>query len=288
MQPPLVSVVIPTYNRAGPLQEAIDSVIAQDYPRLEILVVDDGSSDETATVMQTYASTVTALRQEHAGVSAARNHGVAKSRGEYIAFLDSDDVWLPGKISAQIALFRRCPQVQVCYTDEIWIRHGVRVNPKAIHRKQSGWMFFQSLALCLISPSSVMLRRTLWERLGGFDERLPACEDYDLWLRMCLKVPVHLIPQRLIVKRGGHADQLSRSVPVLDQYRIMALEKLLTGPMTGLQRRAVLDQLIQKCHIVSQGAHKRQHHERSQFYGAKERDYRQQLTALLTVAPPTR
>ncbi len=236
MQPstaqPLVSVIIPTFDRAAWLGEAIVSVLAQTYQHLEVLVVDDGSHDATPEMVQAFCPALTYIRQAHAGVSAARNRGVAAS-------------------------------------------------PRHIHQKHSGWLFEPSLPRCIISPSSIMLRRTLWDQLGGFDERLPACEDYDLWLRLTLCTPVVLVPERLIVKRGGHADQLSRCVPVLDQYRIMALEKILTAPLSVPQRQAVLAHLVQKCCIVAQGAQKRQHAARWALYQAKEQHYQQQLAAVL-------
>jgi glycosyltransferase involved in cell wall biosynthesis len=276
MSQPLVSVIIPTFDRATWVGEAIASVLAQTYPHLELIVVDDGSQDATPEVVQAFGPALTYLRQDHAGVSAARNRGVAASHGALVAFLDSDDRWLSGKLSAQVALFQRQPQAQACYTDEIWIRHGVRVNPRLIHQKHGGWLFERSLPRCIISPSSIMLQRTLWNQLGGFDESLPACEDYDLWLRLTLAAPVWLLPERLIVKRGGHADQLSRCLPMLDQYRITALEKILTAPLTPARRQAVLTHLVQKCRIVAQGAQKRQHEARWLTYSAKAQHYRQQ------------
>ena len=284
MAQPLVSVVIPTFNRADWVGEAIQSVLEQGYARLELIVVDDGSDDQTQDVVQGFGTALTYVRQVHRGVSAARNRGVEATHGELLAFLDSDDLWRPGKVAAQVALFQQQPQVQACYTDEIWVRRGVRVNAKRIHQKHEGWIFLQSLPRCIISPSSIMLRRTLWDRLGGFDERLPACEDYDLWLRLTLTVPVALLPQRLIVKRGGHADQLSRCVPVLDQYRIMVLEKLLRMPLSLLQRQAVLQHLVQKCAVVAQGARKRHHQARWVCYAQKEERYRRQLVSLERVA----
>lgn len=280
MTAPLVSVIIPTFNRAAWVGEAIASVCAQTYTPQEVIVVDDGSQDATAEVVHTFGSAMTYLPRPHAGVSAARNAGVAQSHGEFVAFLDSDDLWLPGKVAAQIALFQQYPDTQVCYTDEVWIRHGVRVNQKRIHHKHSGWMFEQSLPRCVISPSSVMIRRGFWEQHGGFDETLPACEDYDLWLRFTRVTPIALLPERLIIKRGGHADQLSRSVPILDQYRILALEKLLTASLTASQRQAVLTHLVEKCTIVAQGAGKRQQDARAALYRAKAQQYQEQQAAL--------
>jgi glycosyltransferase involved in cell wall biosynthesis len=275
--PPLVSVILPTFNRATWVREAIASVLAQTYVHLELIVVDDGSHDATPEVVQAYGDELRYIWQAHVGVSAARNRGVAASRGALVAFLDSDDLWLPQKIAAQVTRLQQQPEAQACYTDEIWIRHGVRVNARQIHQKRDGWLFEPSLPRCIISPSSIMLRRTLWDQLGGFDERLPACEDYDLWLRLTLRTPVILLPERLMVKRGGHADQLSRCVPVLDQYRITALEKILAAPLSLSQRQAVLTQLVQKCRIVALGARKRQQETRWVLYSAKEQHYQQQL-----------
>jgi glycosyltransferase involved in cell wall biosynthesis len=277
---PLVSVIIPTFNRAAFVREAIDSVLGQNYSHLEVIVVDDGSQDDTSAAVREYGTQVTYMPQPHSGVSAARNRGVAAAHGELIAFLDSDDLWLPQKVTAQVALFGQQPQVQACYTDEIWIRRGVRVNPRQIHAKHAGWIFLPSLSRCIISPSSIMLRRPLWQRLGGFDETLPACEDYDLWLRLTALVPVALLPERLIVKRGGHADQLSRTTPVLDQYRIVALEKMLTASLSWQQQQAVLQHLVHKCHIVALGAQKRHQMARCALYQAKEHCYRQRLVEL--------
>ena len=275
-----VSVVIPTFNRADFVREAITSVLRQDYPDIELVVVDDGSRDGTRAVVSDFGPPVQYLWHENRGVSAARNRGVAASTGDLIAFLDSDDLWLPSKASAQVAYFEAHPDAQACHTDEIWIRRGVRVNERRIHRKQGGWQFLASLPRCLISPSAVMLRRTLWDRLGGFDERLPACEDYDLWLRLTAVVPVGFLPARLVIKRGGHADQLSRTTPALDRYRIKALEKALTMPLPATHRRAVLEQLVAKCRIVAQGAGKRHHTDRWACYDAKEQRYRQRLGAM--------
>jgi len=262
-----ISVVIPTYNRAHLLGRALDSVLSQTLPPLEIIVVDDGSSDGTEALLKHSYPQVDYLCQEHQGVSRARNHGVAESRGEWIAFLDSDDQWLPGKLEKQTEALDRQPHFQLCHTEEIWIRRGRRVNPMRKHAKSGGWIFEKCLPLCVISPSSVLIDRTLFESAGGFDEDLPACEDYDLWLRVCARNPVLFLDDALIRKYGGHHDQLSRQHWGMDRFRVRALEKLLaSGIPTEVQYQAALQTLLQKCEILVQGAHKRGRFERADHY----------------------
>jgi GT2 family glycosyltransferase len=156
-----------------------------------------------------------------------------------------------------VAFFDAHPDAMICQTEETWIRRGVRVNPKHRHQKPSGWIFEASLALCLVSPSAVMMRKELLEEMGGFDESLPACEDYDLWLRVSTRYPVHLIEEPLVVKRGGHADQLSRRHS-LDRYRIQSLDKLIrSGDLATPQRESARAMLLEKCRIYAGGCRKR-------------------------------
>jgi glycosyltransferase involved in cell wall biosynthesis len=256
---PTVSVVIPSYNRASLLKEAIDSVLGQDFDDFELIVIDDGSTDDTPGLLQSYPN-ICVVRQDRRGVSAARNAGIRRASGRFLAFLDSDDLWLPGKLSAQIAFFKTHPKAVICQTQEIWIRSGVRVNPKRRHRKHSGMIFDRSVELCLVSPSAVMLERSLLDEVGWFDESLPACEDYDLWLRIAWRFPIHLISMPLVIKRGGHADQLSRA-PGLDRFRIYALKKVLENPpggaLTHNQRTAAVEALSNKCVVYARGCLKR-------------------------------
>jgi glycosyltransferase involved in cell wall biosynthesis len=255
--PPRISVILPTYNRAWILGEAVDSVLNQDYANLELIVVDDGSTDDTASLIATYADRITVICQANRGVSAARNAGIRAASGELIALLDSDDTWLPGKVTAQASFFETHPDALICQTQEIWIRNGVRVNPGNHHRKQTGMIFERSLALCLVSPSAVMMRRSLLDEMGLFDEALPACEDYDLWLRIAWKYPIHLIDQALILKHGGHADQLSR-MPELDKYRIRSIVRLLDRRcLSKAQENAAKAMLKTKCAIYVKGCRKR-------------------------------
>lgn len=254
---PRVSVVIPAFNRWRLLAEAIDSVLAQSYRDFELIVVDDGSTDATASELAKLASRLQFFVTERRGVSAARNLGVSQSRGHYIAFLDSDDLWFNSKLERQTGFMDEHPEFHICQTDEIWIRNGVRVNPSAVHQKPSGDIFSRSLKLCLVSPSAVMMTKALFERTGGFDEAFPVCEDYDLWLRISAQHQVPLIPDRLTIKRGGHADQLSRSIWGMDRYRILALQKILRSNLSRSQEAAVLKMLRHKVTIVAAGARKR-------------------------------
>ena len=263
---PKVSVVVPTFNRGWILRDAVESVLNQNYADLELIVVDDGSTDDTLRILADYAGRLTIIRQANQGVSAARNAGVRQASGELIAFLDSDDYWLGGKLTRQVDYFARHPQMMICQTEEIWIRRGTRVNPKRKHRKRSGMIFRHCLPLCLISPSAVMMRRPLFDTVGFFDDQLPACEDYDLWLRIACEYPVGLIDEPLIVKRGGHADQLSRMAE-LDKFRITALAKIIaSGRLSDDQKRAAVRMLKEKCRIYANGCIKRGRHQEAEHY----------------------
>jgi glycosyltransferase involved in cell wall biosynthesis len=254
---PKISVVIPTYNRAWALGRAVDSVLAQDFTDFELIVVDDGSEDETRALLEGYGSRLTWIAQSNQGVSAARNRGAAQAAGDLLAFLDSDDYWYPRKLGAQAAFFDAHPRARICQTQEVWIRNGRRVNPGRRHQKPDGDIFIPSLSLCLVSPSAVMLRKSLLDEMGGFDEALPACEDYDLWLRVSARCPVHLIDRPLVVKTGGHSDQLSAR-PGLDRYRIRAIDRILrTEPLSDERRRAARAVLKEKCRIYAAGCRKR-------------------------------
>lgn len=271
---PLVSVIIPTYDRWPMLREAIASVLDQSYKEFELIVVDDGSKDGTAERLKRYGSDLRVLSQPRRGVAAARNFGVRSCRGRYLAFLDSDDLWRPKKLEIQVA-FMAAHEIQICQTEEVWIRRGVRVNPKKRHRKPSGDIFRSSLDLCLVSPSAVMMTRELFERVGGFDEVFTVCEDYDLWLRVALDTPVYLIPEPLVLKRGGHPDQLSHSTWGLDRFRALALKKLLDAGLSacpaqaGLQgekRKWAIEALANKVAILTQGARKREKEDEALIY----------------------
>ncbi|MBC2693931.1 MAG: glycosyltransferase [Desulfobacteraceae bacterium] len=263
---PLVSVIIPTYNRGWILKEAIDSVLAQDFTDFELIVVDDGSTDNTHDILSSYKENIVVLRQDNKGVSSARNRGIVSASGRFIAFLDSDDLWLSQKLLTQVHFFNANPEALICQTEEIWIRNSIRVNPKKRHKKLSGNIFESSLYLCLVSPSAVMIKRSLFEKTGMFDESLPACEDYDMWLRVSCRYPVYLIDTPLIIKRGGHADQLSRSFG-LDRYRIQSLKKIIASNLLAdKQAMAAVNVLKEKCDIYANGCLKRGRKEKALYY----------------------
>ena len=261
----MVSVIIPTFNRAYCVAESIRSVLAQS--ELEIIVVNDGSTDETVKELASFPTIHVINLAENYGVSYARNKGLEQARGSLICFLDSDDLWEEGKIKAQAQWMQGHPECKAVYTDELWIRNGVRVNPMNKHQKFSGDIFRQCLPLCIVSPSSVMLRKSVLDEVGGFDESMSVCEDYDLWLRIAVRYPFKFLREKLIVKRGGHEDQLSRKYWGMDRWRIYALDKLLRGDDLNMQQREwVTEMLIKKSSILIQGFEKRGKTEEARVY----------------------
>ncbi|MBI5250933.1 MAG: glycosyltransferase [Desulfomonile tiedjei] len=265
---PLVTVIIPTYNRALLVRRAIRSVLRQTFPDFEVIVVDDGSDDSTPEVLDRFGRSIKWMSQKHSGVSAARNTGIEQANGRLLAFLDSDDEWRAEKLARQVALFKKCRKTSfICHTDEIWKRDGKVVSQKKIHRKQGGSFFERALELCLISPSSVMISRSLLDEVGWFDTELIAAEDYDLWLRITAFHEVDFVPEPLVVKHGGGPDQLSMTTPAIDTYRIRAILKILADPrLTEDYRKAAVKELIRKCKIVYLGCLKKGKIEDAQAY----------------------
>lgn len=271
------SVIIPTFNRLPFLLSAVDSVREQSYQDFELIIVDDGSTDGTRDYVTQLGSAVKYIFKKNGGPASARNRGIREAQGRFLTFLDSDDLWLEHKLKIQVAHMRADSESMVCYTDEIWIRKGVRVNQRRKHRKYSGWIFERCLPLCIVSPSSVLMRREFFEKVGCFDESLPVCEDYDLWLRASLRFPFHFLLEGLIIKRGGHSDQLSKKWGS-DRYRVQALLKLLEKEaLTPQQQNLIIRKIIEKSAILEQGFRKRGKQEEAQFYGQIKITFEQRL-----------
>ncbi len=263
-----VDVIIPTFNRVRKVVWAISSVLYQTFTDYQIIVVDDGSTDGTADALSQFHPYITHLsHQNNLGVSAARNTGLRSARSSLIAFLDSDDYWLPEKLAFQVEFFKKNPEAIACQTEEIWIRKGLRVNPRKKHLKPLGDIFEPSLKRCLVSPSAVMVKRSVLQEVGLFDEDLPACEDYDLWLRISCQYPIYLLKRNLAVKEGGGPDQLSSSHKGMDRFRIKAMVKLIrSGRLREEQLDATLKEMSLKCRIYGNGCLKRGKKEEGEYY----------------------
>ncbi len=235
--------------------------------------MDDGSNDSTQDLLEKFQDRIIGIPQEHAGVSAARNTGIQHSSGRLLAFLDSDDEWRTDKLNRQVRKYNEKPFF-ICHTDETWLRNGKEVPQKKIHSKQGGWFFKRALERCLISPSSVIIARSLFDRIGYFDESLLAAEDYDLWLRITAYYEVEFIPEPLIIKHGGSPDQLSETIPAIDRFRIQAILKILNDPeLKSDYRQAATLELIRKCHIVALGCKKKGKFEEAEHYIELARKY---------------
>ena len=253
-----VSVIIPTYNRKHTLKRAIQSVYMQSLLPYEVIVVDDGSNDGTKEWVKQKYPNVKYIYQKNSGVSSARNKGIKIARGDWIALLDSDDEWLPNKLNEQTNKIKSNLDVKILHSNEIWIRNGVRVNQMKKHKKSGGYIFEKCLDICRISPSSVMLKKEIFDYIGTFDESLKVCEDYDLWLRITSKYPVCFLDIPLIKKYGGHSDQLSKAHDGIEFYRIQSLQKILESKILSKpQTLLAINMMVNKMNIYASGLEKR-------------------------------
>ena len=253
-----ISVVIPTFNRISLVARAIDSVLKQSLNPYEIIVVDDGSDDGTSEMIQNKYKSIKLIQQQNNGVSAARNNGIKHAKGDWIALLDSDDEWTEKKLENQVDRLIKTPEYDFCHTNEIWIRNGVRVNQRKKHEKYGGYIFDKCLDICRISPSSVLFRKNILDHVGWFDDQLPVCEDYDLWLRITAEYRILFIDDPLIIKYGGHDDQLSHGVEGIEFFRIKSLENLLERSELSTDNRILAVQMIiKKYNIYLNGLVKR-------------------------------
>ena len=254
-----ISVVIPTLNRINTLQRALDSVINQTYKPAEIIVVDNGSSDGTLKFLREQYPKITILTENKIGVSSARNKGIKKSINQWIALLDSDDAWHPRKLEIQTSMLDSAlKEYNLIHTDEVWFRNNKHINQMKKHKKQGGYIFERCLSLCCISPSSVLFKKNILDKVGLFDESLPVCEDYDMWLKICSSEEVLFAQDKLTYKYGGHKDQLSKSYWGMDRFRIKSIENIIKNfDLSYNQKKQDKKELIKKLKIIINGAFKR-------------------------------
>ena len=277
-----ISVIIPTYNRCDLLKRAINSVIKQTITPKEIIIVDNGSTDQTYQMVSSLFPEINYFIEKKRGVSAARNKGILESKSKWIAFLDSDDAWKPTKLEKQMeySVFNQ-DKYRIIHTDETWYRNKKFLNQLKKHKKSGGNIFKNSLQLCCISPSSVVLKKQIFDDYGLFDENLEVCEDYDMWIRITAKEEVGFLDSPLVLKYGGHSDQLSKKFWGMDRFRIKSLEKNLKNEhFSKSQKINVLDNLIEKLTIVSDGALKRGNKEIFKKYNDKLQDWSIELAKL--------
>ena len=254
-----ISIVIPTFNRIGSLPRALDSALNQTYQPSEIIVVDNGSSDGTTKLLRERYPSIRLLIEKKLGVSATRNKGIRHSKFQWIALLDSDDAWDKTKLEKQKnALASSQDQFRLVHTNEIWIRNGNKFNQMKKHQKFGGDIFNNCLSLCCISPSSVLINKNIFKEVGYFDESLPVCEDYDLWLKICSQEKILFINQKLTLKYGGHKDQLSKTYWGMDRFRIKSLENLILNyKLKPDQKINAIKTIVKKLKIIVNGAYKR-------------------------------
>ena len=273
-----VSIVIPTLNRIKTLPRAIESATNQSYKPSEVIVVDDGSTDGTLEFLKKEFPSITILKEKKIGVSTARNRGIKHSAFQWIALLDSDDAWKLNKLERQInALKNSSIRYKLVHTDEIWIKNGKQFNQMKKHKKSGGNIFSKCLSLCCISPSSALIHKNLFNEIGYFDESLPVCEDYDLWLKICSRENVLFIDQKLTIKYGGHKDQLSKKYWGMDRFRVKSIENLvLNSNLEASQKQKAVKSIIKKVKIIINGANKRNNSSIIEEYEKKLRFWEKQ------------
>jgi glycosyltransferase involved in cell wall biosynthesis len=272
-----VSVIIPTLNRRELITRALDSVVSQTYPIHEIIIVDNGSTDNTIPMLSENYPFVKILKEKRLGVSSARNAGIHAAKGDWLALLDSDDAWHTTKIERQLDCYSSIGKdYRLIHTSEIWYKNGKLLNQKKTHKKLGGNIFSECVRLCCISPSSSLIRRDIFSDVGYFDEELPACEDYDFWLRLSCREEVLFVDEPLTIKYGGHKDQLSKKYWGMDRFRVTALEKIINqGKLTEDQFNIAFQSLLLRLRIIHEGAKKRKNIKIEKMYWEKIQNWKE-------------
>lgn len=225
---PLVSVVIPTYNSAAFLPQSIESVLQQTYDNFEVIVIDDGSTDNTEAVLADYKDKIRYIKKNNGGPSGARNLGIAEAKGEFIAFQDSDDLWLPEKLQLQMEYLTTHPEIAVLYTDLIQFNQQGVVSAGLEERYgslPSGYIFEELLVNHAITLSTIIVRRSCIDEIGVFDESLIGAEDYNFYLRLARKFQFDFLNQALVHKRL-HTNNLSDDLDQMCEDEVKNLDKI--------------------------------------------------------------
>ncbi len=261
----LITAIIPVFNRQEVIERSIRSVLAQTRLPLELLVVDDASTDRTCEIVERcFASHQTSVLcrlirlEKNQGVSNARNLAAREAQGSWLAFLDSDDEWLPEKLAWQWQKHEENALWPLIHGEEIWIRRGTFVNQKKIHKKSGGDQFERSLQLCVISPSATLLKKSVFFELGGFDNDFPVCEDYDLWLKLTSLYEIGFVDLPIIKKYGGHEDQLSHAYRAMDYWRVLSQMRIykLRPELSSQKKQTLLQCVLEKSAVLLAGFEK--------------------------------
>ncbi len=253
-----ISVIIPTLNRVNLLKRALRSVLNQTLPPDEIIVIDNGSTDDTKNMIKDNFQNIKYYYLHDKGVSKARNLGIKNSNSEWLSFLDSDDEWHRKKLEKQINFIKYNSKCKFVHSNEVWLRNGIHLNQLKKHKKKGGNIFKNCLKMCCISPSSVILKKNIFYDYGFFDEGFQVCEDYEMWLRISAKEEICFLEDKLLIKHGGHKDQLSKKFWGMDRFRVYAIEKnLLNNNFSEYQNGLAKFFLLQKLEVIINGAKKR-------------------------------
>ncbi len=230
---PLVSVIIPAYNCQAYVAEAVESVLEQDYPCKEVIVVNDGSTDGTLSVLRGFGDRIRVIDRPNGGPPQARNTGLAAVQGDYVAFLDADDVWLQGKLSAQVAHMEAYPEVGSCYivwqpwppdADGVFRRPGFAqrpLGPTQVNKDRSGWIYSRMLFDSEILTSTVLIRTRVLREVGEFDQGLWNGDDYDYWLRLSQAAPITRLEPAGVLYREVQGSVSRRARPVNDELVVI-------------------------------------------------------------------
>lgn len=261
----MVSVILPVYNRLPLLKEALDSLTCQSYKDMEVWIADDGSTDGSLEYARQWIEGRPGgvLALEHSGFPGlVRNRGASQAKGDWLAFLDSDDLWKPEKLEKQIEQIEKNPEISLWHCREVWLRGDSIVSQKKQRHQREGYIFADALKKCIIGPSTVLIRKDLWQWSGGFHEDMEIAEDYELWLRLCSREKVGYLDEALTVKRSGDWDQLSEKYGQIEIFRIEGLRVLVESSWfekNGDRKTQIMaeEELIRKCRIHSQGCLKR-------------------------------